>query len=103
MNSKWKKVNKHSGNIKRACKRKYQQIIANNFEIVCSNFNENRPDTTELENILVPPNTQDNKPDNNIIDVHNLESVDTSFDVVNDDTSTTDDDEENIPLLFGVY
>lgn len=46
MNCQWKKINKRSGNIKRACKKKYQQILASNPEIVCSNFNGSRPDTT---------------------------------------------------------
>lgn len=52
MNSQWKKINKHSGNVKRACKKKYQQILASHPEIVCSNFNGSRPDITELEKTI---------------------------------------------------
>lgn len=30
MNPQWRKINKRSGNIKRAWKKKYQEIVANN-------------------------------------------------------------------------
>lgn len=54
MNPQWRKINKRSGNIKRAWKKKYQEIVANNPEIVCSDFNgsrpDTRPDTTEIKN-----------------------------------------------------
>ncbi|KAG5875552.1 hypothetical protein JTB14_019501 [Gonioctena quinquepunctata] len=96
MNSQWKKVNKHSGNIKRACKKKDQQILA---EILCPNFDESRPDTTDAENIIHPI-TQDKPNNNNSISmvVQNLESEDTSFDNVIDGTTSSDDDEENTKL-----
>ncbi|KAG5886955.1 hypothetical protein JTB14_011911 [Gonioctena quinquepunctata] len=93
------KVNKHSGNIKRVCKKEYQQILASNPEILCPNFNESMPDTTEAENII-PPITQD-KPNNNSISmvVQNLESEDTSFDNVIDGKTSSDDNEKNTKLL----
>lgn len=101
MSTQWKKINKHSGNIKRACKKKYQQILASNPEIVRCSFTGNRSNTTELENII-PPIIQTNKPDNNNsinIDVQNRESEETSFDNVLDGTTSSDDDQENTQLL----
>ncbi|KAG5862070.1 hypothetical protein JTB14_033486 [Gonioctena quinquepunctata] len=83
MNSQWKRVNKHS-----------------NPEILCPNFNESGPDTTEADNII-PPITQDTPNNNNSISmvVQNLESEDTSFDNVIDGTTSSDDDGENTKLL----
>lgn len=88
------KINKRSGNKRRACKKRYQKIIANNPEIVGSNLNGSMLDTTKL----IPPSSQNNS-ENNSMDVQHLESVDTSSDVVNDDRTTTDEDEETIHLF----
>lgn len=87
MNFQWKKINKRNGNIKRACKKKYLQMLASDVENVCC---ISRPETKK-------------QPDKNsfIMEAENLDSENICLDNSNDilTLSSDENNEENEQLL----